>query len=65
MLDVSETADANERNYGNSQIRITGSSAGYPLKDFDTITDQQKNTLKLRKRNKFLFTISTNVDQDF
>lgn len=65
ILDVSETAHENDRNFGNSQFRITGPSVSYSLEEFETNKDRQKNTVKLRKRNKFLFTISTNVDQDF
>jgi hypothetical protein len=65
MLDVSETANENDRNYGNSQFRITGPLVSYSLKEFETNKDRQKNTLRLKERNKFLFTISINVDQDF
>ena len=65
MLDVAETVNGIDRNYSSSQFWINVPSAGYSLKEFETIKDWQKNTLKHRERNKFLFTISTNVDQDF
>lgn len=65
ILDVSDTSRDNDRNYGNSQFRITGPSVSYSLEEFETNKDRQKNTVKLKKRNKLLFTISLNVDQDF
>ena len=65
MLDVAETVIGNDRNDSNSHFWISGLSAGYSLKEYETNNNRQKNTIKLEKRSKLLFTISLNVDQDF
>lgn len=65
LLDVSETTDENERNFGRSHFRIHGPSVSYSLEEFETNNDRQKNTIELEKRNKLLFTLSTNDDRDF
>ncbi|MFO7447933.1 MAG: hypothetical protein R6W90_16340 [Ignavibacteriaceae bacterium] len=65
LLDVSDTTDENERNFGSSQFWIHGLSVSYSLEEFVTNNDRQKNTIKLEKRNKLLFTLSTDDDQDF
>lgn len=64
-LDISVSENEEDWKYGNNQFWITIPSAGYSLKEFETIRDRQDYTLQPKERNKYLFTISTNVDQEF